>query len=55
MEYCMLTVDFGVVAGYSIVHGGRGRGEDNWDTVGGVTERSLSPAPTVEETMLETA
>jgi hypothetical protein len=23
--------------------------EDNWDTVGGPTERSLSPAPTVEE------
>jgi hypothetical protein len=30
-------------------------GEDNWDTVGGATERSLSPAPTVEETMPEMA
>jgi hypothetical protein len=29
--------------------------EDNWDTVGGVTERSLSPAPTVEETVPEMA
>jgi hypothetical protein len=29
--------------------------EDNWDTVGGATERSLSPAPTVEDTMLEMA
>jgi hypothetical protein len=28
---------------------------DNWDKVGGVTERSLSPAPTVEETMPEMA
>jgi hypothetical protein len=28
--------------------------EDNWDTVGGATERSLSPAPTVEETVRET-
>jgi hypothetical protein len=25
--------------------------EDNWDTVGEATERSLSPAPTVEEIM----
>jgi hypothetical protein len=29
--------------------------EDNWDTVGGATERSLSPAPTVEETVPEMA
>jgi hypothetical protein len=27
--------------------------EDNWDTVGGATERSLSPAPTVEEVVPE--
>jgi hypothetical protein len=25
--------------------------EDNWDTMGGVTEKSLSPAPTVEDTV----
>jgi hypothetical protein len=29
--------------------------EDNWDTVGGATERSLSPAPTVEETVPQVA
>jgi hypothetical protein len=29
--------------------------EGNWDTVGGVTERSLSPAPTVEEVVPESA
>jgi hypothetical protein len=29
--------------------------EDNWDMVGGATERSLSPAPTVEETVPEVA
>jgi hypothetical protein len=29
--------------------------EDNWDTVGGPTERSLNPAPTVEEVMPESA
>jgi hypothetical protein len=28
-------------------------GEDNWDTVGRPTERSLSPAPTVEEVVPE--
>jgi hypothetical protein len=32
----------------------QGEGE-NWDTVGGTTERSLSPAPTVEETVPEMA
>jgi hypothetical protein len=30
-------------------------GEDNWDTVGGATKRSLSLAPTVEGTVQETA
>jgi hypothetical protein len=29
--------------------------EDNWDTVGVATDGSLSPAPTVEETVLEAA
>jgi hypothetical protein len=29
--------------------------EGNWDTVGGATERSLSLAPTIEETVLEMA
>jgi hypothetical protein len=29
--------------------------EDNWDTVGGATERNLSPAPTAEETVPKTA
>jgi hypothetical protein len=29
--------------------------EDNWDTVGGATERSLSPAPTIEEVVPESA
>jgi hypothetical protein len=51
----MLTFDFEVVAGHSIVrpHGSRGRGQLGYG--GGVTERSLSPAPTVEETVLEMA
>jgi hypothetical protein len=29
--------------------------EEDWDTVGGTTERSLSPAPTIEEAVLESA
>jgi hypothetical protein len=29
--------------------------EEKWDTVGGATERSLSPAPTVEEVVPESA
>jgi hypothetical protein len=29
--------------------------EDDWDTVGGAIERSLSPAPTVEETVPQMA
>jgi hypothetical protein len=55
MEYCVLTVEFGVVIGYSIARPRGSGGEDNWDTVGGATERSLSPAPTIEETVPETA
>jgi hypothetical protein len=51
----MLTIDFGVVAGHSIIRPRRSGEEDNWDTVGGATERSLSPAPTIEETVPETA
>jgi hypothetical protein len=30
-------------------------GEENWDMVGGATERSLSPAPTIEEVVPESA
>jgi hypothetical protein len=30
-------------------------GEDDWDTVGGVTERSISLAPTVKETVPQMA
>jgi hypothetical protein len=29
--------------------------EESWDTVGGATERSLSPAPTIEAIVPETA
>jgi hypothetical protein len=29
--------------------------EDVWDTVGGATERSHSPAPTIEETVPQMA
>jgi hypothetical protein len=29
--------------------------DDNWDTVGGPTERSLNPAPTIEEVVPESA
>jgi hypothetical protein len=30
-------------------------GEDDWDTVGGATERSRNPAPTIEETVPQMA
>jgi hypothetical protein len=30
-------------------------GEDNWDTVGEPNERSISPAPTIEETVPQMA
>jgi hypothetical protein len=30
-------------------------GEDDWDTVGGATDRSRSPAPTMEEAVPESA
>jgi hypothetical protein len=49
----MLIVQSGVVAGDSIVRPRESGAEDNWDTVGRATERSQSPAPTVEEIMLE--
>jgi hypothetical protein len=51
----MLTVEFGVVTGYSIVQPHRSGDEENWETVGGAIERSLSPTPTIEEVVLETA
>jgi hypothetical protein len=54
----MLTVEFGAVVGYPVVRPcilGIQGGEENWDTVGGATERSLSPAPTVEEVVPELA
>jgi hypothetical protein len=50
MEYYVLTVEFGVVTGYH-----RPTLRIRADTVGGATDRSLSPAPTVEETVPETA
>jgi hypothetical protein len=31
------------------------RDEDDWDTVGGATKRSRSPAPTIEEIVPESA
>jgi hypothetical protein len=54
----MLTVEFGAVVGYPVVRPyrlGIQGGEENWDTVGGATERSLSPAPTIEEVVPEPA
>jgi hypothetical protein len=51
----MLTIDFGVVVGHYIFRPANQGEEDNWDMVCGATERSLSPAPTVKETVPEVA
>jgi hypothetical protein len=45
----MLAVEFGVVARYPVVRPADQGGEEDWDTVGGATERSLIPPPAVEE------
>jgi hypothetical protein len=51
----MLTIEFGVVADIPSSDPVDQGEEDNWDTVGGATERSLSPAPTIEEVVPESA
>jgi hypothetical protein len=52
LKYCVLTVESQEIPSSDPVDQG---GEDDWDTVGGATERSHSPAPTMEEVMPESA
>jgi hypothetical protein len=52
LKYCALTIESQEIPSSDPVDHG---GEDDWDTVGGATERSLSPAPTVEEVVSESA
>jgi hypothetical protein len=52
LKYCTLTIESQEIPSSDPVDQG---GEDDWDTVGGATERSLSPAPIVEEVMPESA
>jgi hypothetical protein len=51
----MLTVEFGADAGYPIVRPHRSGGRRELGHGGGETERSLSPAPTIEEVVPESA
>jgi hypothetical protein len=48
----MLTVDLQEIPSSDPVDLGE---EDDWDTVGGATDRSLSLAPTIEEVVLKSA
>jgi hypothetical protein len=48
----MLTVEVQEILSSDLVNQGE---EDDWDTVGRATERSLSPAPTVVEVVPESA
>jgi hypothetical protein len=52
LKHCMLTVDLQEIPSSDPVDL---REEDDWDTVGGATERSCSPSPTVEEIVPESA
>jgi hypothetical protein len=52
LKYCALTIESQEIPSSDPVDQG---GEDDWDTVGGATERSLSPAPIVEEVVPESA
>jgi hypothetical protein len=46
LKYCVLTVESQEIPSSNPMDQG---GEDDWEMVGGATERSRSPAPTVEE------
>jgi hypothetical protein len=48
----MLTVESQDIPSSDFVDQG---GEDDWDTMGGATERSLSPVPTAKEVVPESA
>jgi hypothetical protein len=48
----MLTVELQEIPSSDPVDQGE---EDDWDTVGGATKRSRSPAPTIEETVPQMA
>jgi hypothetical protein len=52
LKYCVLTIESQEIPSSDPLDQG---GEDDWDTVGGATERSLSPAPTIEEVVPESA
>jgi hypothetical protein len=52
LKYCVLTVESQEIPSSDPMDQG---GEDDWDTVGGATERSHSPAPTMEEAVPESA
>jgi hypothetical protein len=52
LKYCVLTIETKEIPSPDPVDQA---GEDDWDTVGGATERSLSPAPTVEEVVPKSA
>jgi hypothetical protein len=52
LKYCVLTVESQEIPSFDPVDQG---GEDDWDTVGGATGRSLSPVPTIVGVMPESA
>jgi hypothetical protein len=52
LKYCGLKVESQEIPSSDPVDQG---GEGDWDTVGGATERSLNPAPTIEEVVPESA
>jgi hypothetical protein len=52
LKYFMLTVKLQEIPSSDPV--GQGE-EDDWDTVGGATKRSISPAPTIVEVVPESA
>jgi hypothetical protein len=52
LKYCSLIVESQEIPSSDPVDQ---EGEDDWDTVGGATERSLSPTPFIEEVVPESA
>jgi hypothetical protein len=52
LKHCMLIVELQEIPSSDPIDLGE---EDDWDTVGGATERSRGPAPTVEEIVPESA
>jgi hypothetical protein len=52
LKHCVLTFQLQEIPSSDPIDLGE---EDNWDTVGGATERSRNPAPTVEEIVPKSA